>query len=73
MIKRFLQSGYFLETYGYEELPTGTPVTVIDGPLRGFEGIVAGDTSDDKLIVLLESIGQSIRATIDPSILKRSE
>ena len=70
MIKRFLDSGYFLETQGYEELPQGTPVTVIDGPLRGFDGVVAGDTSDNKLIVLLESIGQSIRVTIDPHLLK---
>ena len=70
MIRRFLESGYFLETEGYDELPVGTPVKVIDGPLRGFEGMVAGDTADDKLIVLLESIGQSIRVTIDPHLLK---
>jgi transcription termination/antitermination protein NusG len=70
LIKRFLDSGYFLETSGYDRLPLGTKVKVIDGPLKGAEGLITDETKTGSMIVLLESIGQSIRVQIEPQFLK---
>lgn len=72
MIQRFLESGYFLEATGYEKLPEGTKVAVVDGPLKGTEGVVLAGGEESKLLVLLESIGQSISVRIDSHLLRRA-
>jgi transcription antitermination factor NusG len=70
-IKRFITSGLLLEALSVDNLEVGDKVTVIDGPLRGAEGIFAASRKDQKFTVLLESIGQAIRVSLDKSLLKK--
>jgi len=69
IIKRFLASGLLLESHHLEKLEVGDPVEVIDGPLKGMLGQLFKTSDGDKFTVGLESIGQTIRVRIEPTVL----
>ena len=71
MIQRFVSSGLFLETMSAADLEPGDRVKVMDGPLRGAEGFYSGEYSDVKFYVILETIDQTLRVSIDKGLLKK--
>lgn len=73
IIKRFIASGFFLETSSLErdEFKTGDRAKVIDGPLRGVVGRVFKENDGEKLEVLIDGINQVIRVTMPVELLKK--
>lgn len=71
LINRFLATGLTLEVVGTPDLRQGDRVQVIDGPLRGMEGLLVATTDGNRFVVALESIGQSMRVTLQPQLMKR--
>lgn len=70
LIKKVVDSGYAVEAEGYEELEKGDDVEIIDGPLKGFKGII--DKSVEKNFrVIIPSIGQAVKVQIDKVLLKK--
>lgn len=73
MIKRFISSGLFLETTSVADLEPGDRVKVIDGPMRGAVGYYSGPYSEEKFYVILETIDQALRVSIDKRLLEKVE
>lgn len=71
MIKRFISSGLFLETTSVADLEPGDRVKVIDGPLRGAIGHFSGPYSQEKFYVVLATIDQALRVSIDKKLLEK--
>lgn len=71
MIHRFLDSGLFVESGSVEEFKQGDAVEIIDGPLKGLKGSVVRTSEGDKFSISLESIGHSLKVTLDPIVLKK--
>lgn len=71
MIKRFISSGLFLETTSVADLKPGDRVKVIDGPLRGAIGYFSGPYSQEKFYVVLATIDQALRVSIDKKLLEK--
>jgi transcription antitermination factor NusG len=72
LINRFLVSGLFVETGSAEEFEKGDAVEIIDGPLKGLKGSVVRTAEGDKFLISLESIGHSLKVTLDPIVLKKT-
>ena len=72
-INRFLASGLLIGSGPVEDLHAGDHVEIIDGPLRGLQGVVRRSAENTKFSVLLESIGQSLIVTVDAAVLKNIE
>lgn len=70
LINRFLDTGLTLEIFATPELETGDKVKVIDGPLKGAMGKVTF-ADQTKFTVSLETLGQSIRVTLEPHLLQK--
>jgi transcription antitermination factor NusG len=70
-IKRFLESGLLLETTSVADLEPGDAVKVIDGPLRGAVGYYTGPYSEEKFYVIIETIDQVLRVSIDKTLLEK--
>ena len=73
MIKRFISSGLFLETTSVADLEPGDRVKVIDGPLLGAVGYYFGTYNQEKFYVVLETIDQVLRVSIDKTLLEKAE
>jgi transcriptional antiterminator RfaH len=43
----------------------GTPVSVVDGPLAGLEGIFERDTGEERAVILLSLLGRSTPVCVD--------
>jgi transcription antitermination factor NusG len=73
LIKRFITSGFFLETSALarDEFKEGDKAKVLDGPLAGVVGYVVGGVDGDKLNVLIEGINQVIRVTVPVELLRK--
>lgn len=71
MIKRFLATGLFIETFVAEDLEEGDAVEVMDGPLRGTHGRVIHTPTGEKFSVTLEVLGSSMVVKLDSRLLKR--
>ena len=71
-IKRFIETGLLLEAHGFDEKFTiGDNVKVMDGPLKGAEGVLIDSHNKHFFSMLLESIGQVITVQIDPKIIQK--
>lgn len=70
LIKRITESGYAVEAEGYEELEKGDDVEIIDGPLKGFKGII-DKSVEENFRVIIPSIGQAVKVQIDKTLLKK--
>ena len=70
-IRRFIDTGLFMETYSIEDLDIGDEVEVMDGPLRGAQGVLTGEYSQEKFSILMETIDQVISVSIDKKLLKK--
>jgi transcription termination/antitermination protein NusG len=74
MIRRFIDTGFFLESAGLDPatFKSGDRVKVTDGPLRGLVGVLTGDANSQKFTVLLEGIDQIIRIDIPSNLLEKA-
>ena len=71
-IKRFLATGLLIETHGIQDkFVIGDKVKVMDGPLKGAEGVLTDFHNKDYFSVILESIGQVVTVQIDGKIVKK--
>ncbi|HEY0652206.1 MAG TPA: UpxY family transcription antiterminator [Chryseosolibacter sp.] len=72
-IKRFLSTGLTLEALPFDRqfLNAGSKARILDGPLKGQEGIVLGTADEETFNVGLESIDQIIRVKIPGFLLKK--
>ena len=70
-IKRFIDTGLFLETFSTDKLTIGDEVEVMDGPLRGVQGILTGEYNEEKFSIIMETIDQVISVSIDKKLLKK--
>lgn len=70
LINRFLETGLLLESVPID-FEKGDRVVVMSGALKGIEGAVLRHASGNKFGVMLEALGQTILADIDPGLLKK--
>lgn len=70
-IKQFIELGYQIEVGRIDGLhKKGDKVKITSGVLKGVEGYIREINSNKTIEVLLEGIGQSVRAVLPPEILK---
>jgi transcriptional antiterminator NusG len=70
VIKKVVNSGYAVEAEGYDKLEKGDEVEIIDGPLKGFKGII-DKSIEQNFRVLIPSIGQAVKVQVDKRLLKK--
>lgn len=70
LIKKFLDSGLFIEAANNPDLKPGDRVKIIDGALRGVEGYLVHMEDKQHFMVFLESFTGSIKVSIDPRLLQ---
>jgi transcription termination/antitermination protein NusG len=71
LIRRFVNTGLFIETYSIDNLQEGDQVEILDGPLKGISGVLTHADEGGKFSVALAIIGQVIQVKIDKWMLKR--
>jgi transcription antitermination factor NusG len=73
IIKRFLETGLTLEAgpIDLNFLQTGERTKIMDGPLKGIEGVILGKADAQSFNVVLEGIDQLIRVQIPAFLLKK--
>lgn len=73
LIKRFIDTGLFIETSSYtnEQLQAGDKVIVRDGALNGVEGTIQGEAKNQRFIVCIESIQQVIKVQLPVYLLEK--
>ena len=69
MIRRLIESGYSVEAEGYDELEKGDEVKILDGPLKGFTGIIDKST-EQNFRVIIPSIGQAVKVQVNKELLQ---
>ena len=67
-IKNMIDGGFRLEQVEY--FVKGDEVIVVDGPLKGMEGIVVKIKNENKLVLKVAAIQQAIAVQIHPGYLK---
>ncbi len=71
-IQRFIETGMLIEAQNVpEKFSVGDEVKVIDGPLKGAQGILSDYHNKQYFSVVLESIGQVITVQIDRKIVRK--
>ena len=50
-------------------VPAGTPVRILNGPLKGLDGILSSTSSERKVAVTVSLLGRSVAARLGPEIL----
>lgn len=71
LIRRFINTGLFIETISMDHFSAGDYVEILDGPLKGTSGILMQADEGEKFCVALDTIGQIIQVKIDKWMLKR--
>jgi transcription termination/antitermination protein NusG len=73
VIQRFIATGFTLESTAVDRnlLKSGERAKIMDGPLKGVEGVVLGAADSQSFNVVLEGIDQLIRVQIPAFLLKK--
>jgi transcription antitermination factor NusG len=73
IIQRFIETGFTLEATAINKhlLETGERAKIMDGPLKGVEGVILGAADAQSFNVALEGIDQLIRVQIPAFLLKK--
>lgn len=73
IIQRFIETGLTIETTSAdgEILKAGERTRIIDGPLKGIEGVILGAADSQTFNVVLEGIEQLIRVQMPAFLLKK--
>lgn len=66
-IQRALEAGRVVEVMPY--LEAGRPVKITGGPLKGLEGVIDRQKGDERFVIHVEMIQQSLALEIDSSLL----
>lgn len=53
-----------------DEYRAGTRVRLVEGGMKGFEGVYLARSSRDRVVVLLEIMGRHTRATVEVSVVE---
>ena len=69
IIKQMIEGGYAPKSESY--FSKGDFVIVIDGPLKGLEGEVLNESGENRLMIRIDAIQQSISVSINRGFLKR--
>ena len=67
-IKSMIDGGFTVEQVEY--FVKGDEVIVVDGPLKGMDGIVVKIKNENKLVLKIKAIQQAIAVQIHPGYLK---
>ena len=72
IIRRFIATGLLIETHGTDETyAVGDWVKVMDGPLKGTDGILIDFHNKEYFAIVLEAIGQTITVQLDRQIVRK--
>lgn len=73
LIQRFIATGFFLETKGFEteSFKVGDKARIVDGPLAGMKGILTGEGKNQRFNILLEGIQQVIQVQLPANLLEK--
>ena len=66
-IQTAVRSGLPLSPHGF--LKTGEPVRVVDGPLRGVEGILTGEAANHLMVISISLLQRSVAISVQPEWL----
>jgi transcriptional antiterminator NusG len=71
-IRRFIATGLLIETHGTDETyAIGDWVKVVDGPLKGTDGLLIDFHNKTYFSIVLEAIGQTITVQLDRQIVRK--
>lgn len=72
LICRYLQTGLFIESViNPQNFEIGEKVKVIDGPLKGFSGVLTKKNSDTIFSVFIDTLNYTLSIQLDNSLLQR--
>ncbi|HEY0740150.1 MAG TPA: UpxY family transcription antiterminator [Chryseosolibacter sp.] len=73
IIQRFLATGFTMEadTLDHVTLKSGQRAKIMDGPLKGIEGVIIQAADAETFVIALEGIDQLIRVQIPAFLLKK--
>jgi transcriptional antiterminator RfaH len=69
-LKNIVALGYDIEANVEKAFPRGSKIMIMQGPLKGIEGVVEAIDSEDWLFVQLESIQYNLKVKLPAGILK---
>jgi transcriptional antiterminator RfaH len=62
-----------LHAWAESKIALGDRVRVINGPLKGYAGILLGKTGQERVMLLLEMLGTEVRTHLSPAQIERSD
>ena len=71
LISRYIQTGLFIEASQGSNLTAGDKVKVIDGPMKGFMGILMKRNTENLFSVFIDSLNYSLTIQIDSQVLEK--
>jgi transcription antitermination factor NusG len=71
-LKNIVALGYDIETNASKAFPSGTKIMIMQGPLKGIEGVVSEIENEDWLFVNLDSIQYNLKVKLPAGILKHN-
>ena len=73
IIQRFIETGHTIEATAVDQnlLKSGHRARIMDGPLKGTDGIILGPAGDQSFNIVLEGIDQLIRVQMPAFLLKK--
>lgn len=69
-IRQILEAGYQFLIHPYFSVEKGDWVRVVSGSLQGIKGIVIADSSDNRLLIMIKSIGKTVSVNIEKKHLR---
>jgi transcription antitermination factor NusG len=71
-LKNVVALGYDIEMNAAKAFPSGSKIMIMQGPLKGIEGVVSEIENEDWLFVNLDSIQYNLKVKLPSGILKHS-
>jgi transcription antitermination factor NusG len=71
-LKNIVALGYDIEMNATKAFPSGSKIMIMQGPLKGIEGVVSEIENEDWLFVNLDSIQYNLKVKLPAGILKHS-
>ena len=62
-----------LHAWAESKIALGGRVRVVDGPLKGYEGILLAKSGQERVVLLLEMLGMEVRTHLSPTQIERSD
>jgi transcription antitermination factor NusG len=72
LIKRYLETGLFIEASNEKSnMLEGDQVKVLDGPLKGFKGILNRKKSENLFTIFIDSLNYSLTVQLESAVLEK--